>query len=77
MEAHILASWAVIASGCDAMASRSRALRGWCRDTGQARRDLLNAVTGGRFQQTDWIPDPARATRAAKHVVSITSKRAC
>ena len=55
------------------MASRSRALRDWYRDTGQARRDLLNAVTGGRFQQTDRIPDPARAM---KHVVSIASKRA-
>ena len=79
MEARILASWAVIASGCDDMMSRSRALRGWYRDTGQARRDLLDAVTGGRFQQTDWSPDPIRATRAAKHVVSIASKldRAC
>lgn len=53
MEARILASWAVIASGCDDMTSCSRALRGWYRDTGQARRDLLNAATGGRFQQTD------------------------
>lgn len=79
MEARILASWTVIASECDDMTSRSQALRGWYRDTGQARRDLLDAVTGGRFQQTDWIPDPVRATRAAKHVVSIASKldRAC
>ena len=79
MEARILASWAVIASGCGDMASRSRALQGWYRDTEQARRDLLNAVTGGRFQQKDWSPDPARATRAAKHVVLIASKldRAC
>ena len=74
MEARILASWAVVASGCNDMTSRSRALRGWHRDTGQARMDLLDAVTGGCFQQADWSPDPARATRAAKYVVSIASK---
>lgn len=74
MEARILASWAVIASECNDMMVRSQALRGWYRDTDQARRDLLDAVTGGCFQQTDWSPDPVRANRAAKHVVSITSK---
>ena len=74
MEARILASWAVIASGCVDMMSHSRALRSWYRDTERDRRDLLDAVTGGCFQQTNWSPDPARATRAAKHAVSIASK---
>ena len=74
MEARILASWAVIASGCVDMTSHSRTLRSWYRDTERDRRDLLDSVTGGCFQQTDWSPDPARATRAAKHAVSIASK---
>lgn len=74
MEARILASWAVVASGCSDMRLHSRALQDWYHDTGQARRDLLDAVTGGCFQQMDWIPDPARTNRAAKHVVSIASK---
>ena len=74
MEARILASWAVITSGCNDMASHSQPLREWYRDTEQTRRDLLDAVTGGCFQQKDWSPNRGHANRAAKHVVSIASK---
>ena len=80
VEARIVASWTVIAAACDDMASRSKALRDWRRDTEQARLSLYEVVTGGRFQQReDWSPDPGRVARAAKHVAAIASglDRAC
>jgi hypothetical protein len=35
------------------------------------RLDLLDTVTGGRFQQTNWEPDPQRVIRTARIVTRI------
>ena len=40
-------------------------------DMDDLRLDLLDAATGGGFQQTDWQPDPQRVVRMARIVTRI------
>ena len=79
LEARILASKLIILLEFEVIRNHSRKLRGWHLETEGSRLDLMDAVTGGCFQQQDWSPDPQRVALAAREVARILASlsRAC
>ena len=79
MESRILAAKLVVISECRELGRHSRRLGKWHQDTEQYRLDLMDAVTGGCFQQQDWESDPQRINHASREVQRIIRalNRAC
>ena len=68
LEARILADKSIIMSQLNEMQRHTRRLGRWYVQTEQERLDLFDAMTGGRFQQKAWSPDPARVILAARSI---------
>lgn len=54
------------------MQHHSKRLRRWFQDTQACRLDMMDAATGGCFQQGDWASDPNRVTIVAREMGRIT-----
>ena len=79
LEARILAEKHIVLSQCAEVQRHTRRLRKWYGETGRDRLDLIDALTGGCFQQRTWSPDPTRVLVAARKIRSLISSlnRAC
>ena len=79
LEAKILATKLIVVAELDQMQRHSMRLRRWYRDTEKCRLDMIDAATGGCFQQDDWAPDPSRVTIVAREIGRImrTLRDAC
>jgi hypothetical protein len=73
LEARILADKSIIMSQLSEMQRHTRGLRRWYKQTEHERLDLFDAMTGGRFQQKVWSPDPARVILAARSIRLLVS----
>ena len=72
-EARILAAKLTVSIQCRHMSLHSRKLKEWYNNIQQSRLDLMDALTGGCFQQALWQSDPQRVNRAAKEISYIVS----
>ena len=79
MEARILAEKTIVISQIYEMCRHTKRLREWYEVTRETRLDLIDALTGGCFQQKTWSPDPNRFLRAARTITSLVSSlnKAC
>lgn len=80
LEARIIASQSIISSELREMKRYSKELQQWYSETGSNRLDLMDAVSGGSFQQrSGWHQDPDRVSRAARAIQRIIRalNRAC
>ena len=79
LEARILAEKNIVISQFAEVQRHTRKLRKWYPDTLETRLDLIDALTGGCFQQKTWSPDPKRVLLAARTIRSLVSSlnRAC
>ena len=79
LEAKVLATKFIVIAELDQMQHHSMRLRRWFRDTQECRLDMIDAATGGCFQQSDWAPDPSRVTIVAREMGRIirTLRNAC
>ena len=80
LEAKIMAAKLIVVAELDQMQHHSPRLRRWFRDTQECRLDMIDAATGGCFQQQiDWAPDPSRVTTVAREIGRImrTLRDAC
>lgn len=79
LEAKMLASKSILTTECNEMARYSKKLKAWLQTTEPHRVEFMDAVTGGSFQQSAWLPDPRRVTRAATAIQQVVSalNRAC
>ncbi len=79
LEAKITTSQHVILAECNEMAAYSKKLGVWHCEMQKDRLDLMDAVTGGVFQQRNWQEDPQRVTKAAIAMINIVHSlyRAC
>ena len=66
LEARIVAAKFIVMGELGHMQRRSGRLRRWYRATATDRLDMIDAATGGCFQQHDWAPDPSRALIVAR-----------
>lgn len=75
LEAKMIAYGHFISFECDELRKMSRKLRSWHDKTSDDRLQLMDAATGGCFQQreSDWKEDPQRASQAAQAVMRIIS----
>ena len=72
-EASVLAAKMTVSIQCRHMSLHSRKLKAWHCNTRKSRLDLMDALTGGCFQQALWQSDPQRVNRAAKEISHIVS----
>ena len=79
LEARIISSQLILASELSEMQRYSRKLTYWYKETERQRLDLMDAVSGGCFQQAQWQVDPQRIPRAGKDVRHIVKglNRSC
>ncbi len=74
LEARIIASQLIISSELHEMKRYSKKLQQWYGKTESSRLDLMDAVSGGSFQQRNgWHRDPDRVSRAARAIQRIIS----
>lgn len=75
LEAKMIAYGHFISFECDELGKMSRKLRNWRNKTMDNRLQLMDAATGGCFQQreSDWEEEPQRASQAAQAVMRIIS----
>jgi len=73
LEAKMIAYGYFISFECDELGKMSRKLRDWHDKTSEDRLRLMDAATGGCFQQRepDWQENPQRALQAAQSVMHI------
>ena len=72
LEAKILATKWIVMAELRRMQSHSRRLRQWYGDTEAYRLDMIDAATGGCFQQEDWVADHDRVllvARSMRHIL--------
>lgn len=74
LEARLLAGKLAASSQAIGLRAYSRRLKTWHDRTIQFRLDLMDALTGGCFQQDAWSPDPGRVNNAAKAIAQITTQ---
>ena len=72
-EAKVLAAKMTVSIQCRHMSLHSRKLKAWHCNMRQSRLNLMDALTGGCFQQALWQSDPQRVNRVAKEVNHIVS----
>lgn len=79
LEAKVLATKWIVMTELRRIQGHSRRLRRWYRDTEERRLDMIDAATGGCFQQENWMADPSRALLVAREVSHILGelRRAC
>ena len=79
LEAKVLATKWIVMAELRRMHGHSRRLRRWYRDTEEQRLNMIDAATGGCFQQENWMADPSRALLAAREIGHILGqlRRAC
>ena len=79
LEAKVLATKLIVVAELDQMQHHSMRLRRWFQDTQERRLDMIDAATGGCFQQSDWTPDPSRVLIVAREMGRIirTLRAAC
>ena len=73
LEVRMIASQKIIWTDYQLLAKKYRHLRKSYEETGKTRRDLLDAATGGCFQQKEWKADEGRTLRIAKAVIRIVN----
>ena len=74
LEARIIASQLIVSSELREMKRYSKKLQQWYGKTESIRLDLMDAVSGGSFQQRNgWHRDPGRVSRAARAIQRIIS----
>jgi len=75
LEAKMITYGHFISFECSELRKMSRKLRNWHDKTSDDRTQLMDAATGGCFQQRapDWQDDPRRASQAAQAVMRIIS----
>jgi len=75
LEAKMIAYENFILFECDELRKTSRKLRAWHSKTKESRLELMDAATGGCFQQSEsnWKEDPQRVPQAAQAVMRIVS----
>ena len=71
LEAELIAAQHVIISEFVVLGRANKKMRRARREMNAIQLDLLDAATGGDFQQTDWQPDPQRVRRMARVVTRI------
>lgn len=72
LEAKVMATKLIVIAELGQMQHYSRRLRRWFQDTQGCRLDMMDAATGGCFQQSDWESDPSRVTIVAREMGRIT-----
>ena len=79
LEAKVLATKSIVIADIRQMQYHSARLRRWFLDTRGCRLDMIDAATGGCFQQSDWASDPNRVTKVAREMGRImrTLRRVC
>lgn len=79
LESRVLATTWIVMAELRRMQSHSRRLRGWYHDTEEHRLDMIDAATGGCFQQENWVADHDRVllvARSMRHVLGAL-RQAC
>ena len=79
LESRVLATTWIVMAELRRMQSHSRRLRRWYRDTEEQRLDMIDAATGGCFQQENWVADHDRVllvARSMRHVLGAL-RQAC
>ena len=71
LEAELVAAQHVVIAEFVVLGRVNKKMRRARRQMNAIQLDLLNAATGGGFQQTDWQPDPQRVVRMARIVTRI------
>ena len=71
LEAELIAAQHVVISEFVVLGRVNKRMKRARHDMDDLRLDLLDAATGGGFQQTDWQPDPQRVVRMARIVTRI------
>ena len=79
MEAKIISSQLRLSSELGEMQRHSQGLRDWYKEIKNQRLDLMDAVSGGCFQQKNWQADDRRVARAGREIGRIVRalNRAC
>ena len=79
MEAKIISSQLRLSSELGEMQRHSRNLKDWYKEIESQRLDLMDAVSGGCFQQKKWQADDRRVARAGREIGRIVRalNRAC
>ena len=79
LEARVLATKLIVLAELHQMQQHTKALRRWYRNTQECRLDMIDAATGGCFQQHDWKSDPSRVPMVARELGRIirTLREAC
>ena len=79
LEAKVLATKLIVVAELDQMQHHSMRLRRWFQDTQECRLNMIDAATGGCFQQSDWTSDPSRVPVVAREMGRIvrTLRAAC
>ncbi|MYB14611.1 MAG: hypothetical protein F4X42_15330 [Rhodospirillaceae bacterium] len=79
LEAKMMALSLIISSDFKQIEGSSKKLGRAISKTRKARLDLMDAATGGCFQQAKWRPEPYRVTRMAKEIgyIVIELNKAC
>lgn len=79
LEARVLATKLIVMAELRRIQGHSGRLRRWYRDTEERRLDMIDAATGGCFQQENWMADPSRALLVAREMGHILGelRRAC
>lgn len=68
LEARVLAAKLIVMVELREMQSHSKRLRRWYTITEDRRLDMIDAATGGCFQQEDWTADPNRVLIVAREM---------
>lgn len=79
LEARIVAMKSIVLAELRRVGIQSRRLRRWYDDTEVHRLDMIDAATGGCFQQESWAADHDRFSQVAREVRHILDelRRAC
>lgn len=79
LEARVLAATWIVVAELRRMESHSRRLQRWYDDIEAHRLDMIDAATGGCFQQEDWVADSNRVllfARSMHHILGAL-RQAC
>lgn len=68
LESKMLATKLIVIAELDQMRHHSTRLQRWFLDTQECRLDMIDAATGGCFQQNSWAPDPSRVLKVAREM---------